>query len=288
MKYYVISDLHGFLKPFTDKLNEMGYDKANPNHTLVVLGDVFDRGDDVWRIYNYLTALSQDRLVLVKGNHEYLLMELLDKKYPEYHDFTNGTVHTVCRMAAQCDDCREEDDLYHEIMWGYQVDSCDDEFLQLWQKTCEAAKQTEIYKWLKSENWTDYFETKKCVMVHSFVPMIPKVPRGYDALLNAVYDGYTEWFEPDKNWRNAAPLAWSIACWGNPIVWMKAGMFTDTKILVCGHYATAYIREYLAARFDEKLDRDDNSIYEGYGLVAIDGMVAATGTANVYLVEENN
>lgn len=280
MKYYVISDLHGFLKPFTNRLKELGYDKANPNHTLVVLGDVFDRGEDTWRIYNYLTALPQDRLVLVKGNHEYLLIKALDKKCPDHYDFTNGTVHTICRMAAEGDNTREADELYGQVKMGWDIDSCDGDFYELWRTTCEAAKKTDIYKWLVSEDWTDYFETMNYVMVHSFVPVTPIFPRGYDALLTGIYNGYTYAFEPDKNWRNATKLAWSLACWGNPIVWQKAGMFTDKKVLVCGHYATGYIREHLG------LDGDDFSIFEGYGMVAIDGMVAATGVANVFVCED--
>lgn len=80
-------------------MDAAGYDPTNKNHTLVVLGDIFDRGDETVAVYNFLKLIPPERLVLVKGNHDYLLDELLAKKLPDYHDYSNGTVKTCCHMA---------------------------------------------------------------------------------------------------------------------------------------------------------------------------------------------
>lgn len=99
MKYFITSDLHSFYTPVKKSLDAVKYDSANKEHTLVILGDIFDRGDETVALYNFLKSIPQERLILVKGNHEYLLDELLNKKLPDYHDYSNGTVKTCCHMA---------------------------------------------------------------------------------------------------------------------------------------------------------------------------------------------
>ena len=62
-------------------------------------GDVFDRGSEAIKVYDYLKSINKNRLILIKGNHEQLYFDLLNKNYPEYHDFANGTVSTFCQIA---------------------------------------------------------------------------------------------------------------------------------------------------------------------------------------------
>ena len=42
--YFVCSDIHGFYKEWVKSLKEAGFNKNNPEHILIVLGDIFDRG----------------------------------------------------------------------------------------------------------------------------------------------------------------------------------------------------------------------------------------------------
>ena len=46
MKYFAISDMHSFYSIAKKSLDEAGFDPDNENHTLVVCGDIFDRGDE--------------------------------------------------------------------------------------------------------------------------------------------------------------------------------------------------------------------------------------------------
>ena len=60
---FVTSDIHSHFDIFIKELEEKGYDKDNPNHWLVVCGDVFDRNDAL--AYYYATNfLNQSAMVL--------------------------------------------------------------------------------------------------------------------------------------------------------------------------------------------------------------------------------
>ena len=63
-------------------LYKNGIDKENPEHILVVLGDIFDRGKETLEVYNFLRSLPDERLILIRGNHESLYLSLLDKSFP--------------------------------------------------------------------------------------------------------------------------------------------------------------------------------------------------------------
>ena len=46
MKYYVVSDVHGFFTPLRDVLTRAGYFEETDPHKLVIAGDLFDRGGE--------------------------------------------------------------------------------------------------------------------------------------------------------------------------------------------------------------------------------------------------
>ena len=78
MRTILIGDIHGCnnaLVALLDKVNPTGKD------TLVLLGDLFDRGPDSWEVLQTVQELAEtygDRFVLLRGNHEdYLLAEKL-------------------------------------------------------------------------------------------------------------------------------------------------------------------------------------------------------------------
>ena len=99
--YFVTSDIHGYASVLKESLKEKGFDKRNPNHILIVCGDVFDRGTEPLEVYKFLKSIPKKRCILIKGNHESLYFDLLKKKFPESHDFSNGTVRTFCQIAAK-------------------------------------------------------------------------------------------------------------------------------------------------------------------------------------------
>lgn len=54
MKYFVVSDVHGFFKPMKAALNEAGFENGNPEHKLVVCGDLLDRGPQAKEMVAYM------------------------------------------------------------------------------------------------------------------------------------------------------------------------------------------------------------------------------------------
>ena len=81
MKYFVVSDIHSFYVGLKRALDRAGFNKRNKDHTLIVCGDIFDHGPDTLSVYKFLISIPKKRCILIKGNHELLYEELLEKSY---------------------------------------------------------------------------------------------------------------------------------------------------------------------------------------------------------------
>lgn len=46
MKLFVVSDSHGHCSLLKEALDQVRFDKDNPEHLLICCGDYFDRGDE--------------------------------------------------------------------------------------------------------------------------------------------------------------------------------------------------------------------------------------------------
>ncbi|MEG1751514.1 MAG: metallophosphoesterase [Clostridia bacterium] len=79
MKYFVCADIHGFYDEWINALKEKQFDINNPNHKLIVCGDLFDRGHQPKEIINFVIS-NKDKIILIKGNHEDLMEEMIEKK----------------------------------------------------------------------------------------------------------------------------------------------------------------------------------------------------------------
>lgn len=139
MKFFIISDVHSFYTPMINALNEAGFEKDNPNHWLISCGDNFDRGDESQKVLNFLLSLPQK--TLVRGNHEDLIMDCINRGYPEWHDGSNGTIKTIRELG-------------HEHLNSFEL----------------ASEVTRIKLEPLFNQMVNYFETKNYVFVHSFIP----------------------------------------------------------------------------------------------------------------------
>ena len=78
MRTILIGDIHGCDSALQSLLEKV---RAGRQDTLVLLGDLFDRGPDSWEVFRTVRELAEDfgeRFVLLRGNHEdYLLTEKL-------------------------------------------------------------------------------------------------------------------------------------------------------------------------------------------------------------------
>ena len=61
MKYFAVSDCHGFYSNLMFALKNAGFDISNPEHALIVCGDLFDRGSQPKEIFDFVKSLPKDR-----------------------------------------------------------------------------------------------------------------------------------------------------------------------------------------------------------------------------------
>jgi hypothetical protein len=244
-KLFIISDVHSFYDEMKYALDKAGFDPENENHWLISCGDALDRGPKSQEVIDYLMGLH--RCVLIKGNHDSLIMDCLSRGYPQSHDHNNGTFRSVIDLAPDADNF---------------YDAC-------------AVAYEKVKPFV--DRMVNFFETKNYIFVHSFIPL-----KCHDNL--PVYYTRNRHFEFNPDWRHAHFSDWETARWGNPYELAKRGFLPD-KTLVFGHYHTSWPRHKYEG-MTEFGDGSDFSIYYGSGYIAIDACTAYTGKVNVLVLED--
>lgn len=140
VKIYAVTDIHGCKRDFTSALMRAGFQPNSPNHLLVSCGDHFDRGFENLEIYAYLKSVKNK--ILIKGNHEEMLVKALERSYIDHTDVHNGTDVTV-----------------EELLGG----GCMDPYGRI---TVPPSAKQEIYDFVNT--MYDYLETDKHVFVHGW------------------------------------------------------------------------------------------------------------------------
>jgi len=258
MKYFVASDIHGFFNEFKAALDEAGYDVNNPNHHLIICGDIFDRGLQANEVYNFLRSIPKDRRTYIRGNHEYLLKELTLKYSPQGHDISNGTLDTLSQLSGIDNDFRAAQN---------------------------SPKVKEILDWIDSDEWVDFLEIDKYIFVHSFIPLY----NHNQALHYYFADPFIDLMYVD-DWRKVSDKRMiEGSTWGCPWKNYLAGLFEAEaqkgKILVCGHWHANDFYLHLGGKIHEKFECYD--IYRGVNIIALDGCTARTRKVNVMIINED-
>jgi predicted phosphodiesterase len=278
-KYFVTSDIHSFFTPFKKALDEAGFDISNKNHILLILGDVFDRGNETLEVYDFLMSIPEDRLLLVKGNHEQLYMELLKKKFPQSHDFHNGTVKTFCQIADLPGITAEkiEEGYYYSCGTYFDHEQITPEAREMWDLVKEEVWNSKVTTFIESFKWKNFIEIDKYIFVHSFIPA------------NSEGTWYAPKYSFKENWRNANDYEWGQAMWGCPWKQYKAGLLQPEnekgKTLVCGHWHAFGFREGLDGVVYKNESEIDFSTYYSKDIIALDACTALSGICNVFVVD---
>lgn len=105
MRYYVTADVHGYFNELKEALTEQGFFKDQEPHKLIICGDLYDRGNEALQLQAFILELiAQDQVILIRGNHEDLTMNLLSNwhqcSYLQTHHHTNGTIDTLCQLTG--------------------------------------------------------------------------------------------------------------------------------------------------------------------------------------------
>ena len=105
VKFFVFSDVHGEDQALMEGLRDAGFEPGNPQHIPVCNGDMFDRGDGSRRLFEFM---MKNNGIWVKGNHEEMLEEALEKgldgEFVFFNMLHNGLDKTIASLAG----CRLE------------------------------------------------------------------------------------------------------------------------------------------------------------------------------------
>lgn len=109
MKYYVVSDIHGFYSETEKALQQSGYYDEKEPHKLIICGDLLDRGQEASKVQDFaLKLLHNNELIYIKGNHEDLMIDMIsnfDKYKNEIawgfsHHVSNGTFDAALQLSG--------------------------------------------------------------------------------------------------------------------------------------------------------------------------------------------
>jgi len=257
MKYYVTADVHGYFTELKTALAEQGFFDDSEPHKLVILGDLYDRGTEALRLQAFiLDLLSKDQVILIRGNHEDLALDLLHnwnrKSYLQRHHHLNGTVDTVCQLTG-----------FSEREVFTQPDEVGKAFLQ------NPLIQTVI------PTMVDYFETEHYIFVHGWIPCTP-------ISLSSTEKEYV----PIPDWRNAGKEFWDKARWINGMEAAHNGIVEPGKTILCGHWHCSFGHANYEHNGSE-FEYDANfTPYRADGVIALDACTALSGKVNCIVIED--
>lgn len=206
-KIFVVSDVHSYYDEMLAALNKQGFNRNDPDHIFVSLGDLLDRGPAPLKCLTFVNSLPIDRKILIRGNHEDLLEECLSRRDFSMIDIHNGTMDTVLSLAGS-----KGYDLYQKDTHTF------------FSLVREKPILTEYLSVLR-----DYAEIGEYVFVHGWIPSRKKSP-GKDWRFGDW--NRARWFNGMEKWKQGARLSnKTILCghwhtsWGHSVLEKRGAEF---------------------------------------------------------------
>lgn len=249
-KYFCSGDIHSFYDEWIIALKNKGFELNNPEHNIIICGDLFDRGDQTIECYEFVrTLLEQNRLVYVRGNHEDLLErcahDLRQRKNIEYYHKSNGTIKTLSHFM----NCTVYDILCY-CFDANKFEEITDELLEFFDK-----------------HLVNYFELGDKVFVHGWVPKT---------------DDCEGHIIVHENWRDGD---WSEARWACGFDSWGCKLIPEGKTVVCGHWHTSYGWAKFRGRYEWGSDAEFTPFIDN-GIIALDACTSYTKMVNVVVFDE--
>ena len=250
MKYFVVADVHGFYNEMIQALNKAGFDKSNPNHILVSLGDALDRGTQPHEVLQFLMSLPKERRILIRGNHEDLMEDAITRGYFLKHDRSNGTRNTALALTGASND------------WDALIQMRTHPLYNAYIRAC-----------------IDYYETDKYIFVHGWIPH-----NVYDKGFNCDYKCH----DYVARWRDADKYRWEMARWYNGMESWADGVREPDKTIFCGHWHTSWARCYINRTLSNEWTENPAAFktWCADGIVALDACTAHSHFVNCYMIED--
>ena len=257
MRYYVTADVHGYFSELKDALTAQGFFDDQSPHKLIVCGDLYDRGTEALQLQTFiLELLARDQVVLIRGNHEDLTLNLLNnwhrRSYLQTHHHTNGTIDTLCQLTGI---------------------SIQDIYTDAENVGRSILKDPYIQKIIPA--MVDYYETDHYIFTHGWIPCTPI----------SISSNKKE-YVPVADWRNANKAMWDKARWINGMEAAHAGIVEPVKTIVCGHWHCSFGHSRYENDGGEFDNRPNFAPYYGNGIIALDGCTPVSKKVNCIVIED--
>ena len=157
MKYFITTDIHGYYSVLMRELNKLSFN--GKKDTLITLGDNFDRGNENFEMYQFLTSLSH--VILIRGNHEDLFVNMINRGFAYFTDNTNGTMRTLKQL------------------YSHYFSDYDDYYPGDEMEIMGKIKRTDFYKWITNDNiWRNEIRFGNFILTHAGIPTNKKSTEG--------------------------------------------------------------------------------------------------------------
>ena len=256
MRYFVTADPHGFFTIMHDALIAQGFDEGNPNHKLIICGDLMDRGKEARKMQAYiLSLLEKDRVILIRGNHEDLMLDMIeDMKVGDpfsllySHHASNKTLDTALQLT------------------GAKKNELFDDITSVARSTAATPFVCKIIP-----KMLNFYETEHYVFVHGWVPCGVDPQEGYFV----------------KDLKSATDAEWAEARWENGMLLaVECGAIIPNKTIVCGHWHTSFGHKLVGKIKSEFGDDEDFSPFYANGIIALDAYTSHSKQVNCIIIDD--
>ena len=124
MRTIVIGDIHGCFQELTVLLKKVDFDQELDR--LISLGDLIDRGEQSYEVFDLFRRLKLsmgERCVLIRGNHEQMMLDSATDPDSQLSWRSNGGGKTVRSFRSYKDDIRRHAGWFREHMALYFKDT---------------------------------------------------------------------------------------------------------------------------------------------------------------------
>lgn len=236
MNYYFVSDLHGCdVNILKNALNEKGFKPESD--TLVVVGDLVDRGPQTLELLQYIMPLPHR--ILVRGNHDWRDFDLLFRAVqPEDWDVSNGVKET---LRSLMEDPHLHGSLHYMLRQRYP------------------AKNTDLFRsYYEQGVWA--IEFSNLIVTHGWVPYM--VQNNNPSELEVQSYGLM------PSWRHCQVSDWIEATWAHTQRCIRHRIWPD-KMLLAGHWHAWRLRDAFELHIDPRDDMTPDCRtwrYDGKGI----------------------
>ncbi|MBQ7364076.1 MAG: metallophosphoesterase [Clostridia bacterium] len=206
---FVVSDIHGYYRELMQALADAGFDRDNEDHLFISCGDLFDRGQENRLVYDFVRSLP--RKILLRGNHEDMLYQVLEQGYLEDFHITNGTDITLREFLGE--------------------DALDAH--GRFDREAHLAIIRELQAFIDA--MADYYESGVYIFTHGWLPV--------------AFDGRYPYVRED--FRDATLEEWQFAHEQEWQQFYDVGAVLDGKTIVCGHRAATLGHMFDPFRFPD-------------------------------------